>query len=44
MAPGIEPIHWGMVSIIAFELEYLSPPVALNHLFTYLLKKVVPPD
>jgi TRAP-type C4-dicarboxylate transport system permease large subunit len=32
MASGIEPIHFWMVSLVAFELGYLSPPVALNHL------------
>jgi C4-dicarboxylate transporter DctM subunit len=34
MASGIEPIHFWMVSLVAFELGYLSPPVALNHLLT----------
>lgn len=32
MASGIEPLHFWMVSLVAFELGYLSPPVALNHL------------
>jgi C4-dicarboxylate transporter DctM subunit len=32
IASGIEPIHFWMVSLVAFELGYLSPPVALNHL------------
>ncbi|MGP4845335.1 TRAP transporter large permease subunit [Marinobacter sp. 1Y8] len=31
---GIEPIHFWMVTLVAFELGYLSPPVALNHLLT----------
>lgn len=29
---GIDPIHFWMVTLVAFELGYLSPPVALNHL------------
>lgn len=29
---GIHPIHFWMVTLVAFELGYLSPPVALNHL------------
>ena len=31
---GINPIHFWMVVLVAFELGYLSPPVALNHLLT----------
>ena len=31
---GIQPLHFWMVTLIAFELGYLSPPVALNHLLT----------
>jgi len=31
-AAGIDPIHFWMVTLVAFELGYLSPPVALNHL------------
>ncbi|WP_442915608.1 TRAP transporter large permease subunit [Marinobacter sp. C2H3] len=31
-ASGIEPVHFWMVALVAFELGYLSPPVALNHL------------
>lgn len=31
---GIHPIHFWMVVLVAFELGYLSPPVALNHLLT----------
>jgi len=31
---GIDPIHFWMVTLCAFELGYLSPPVALNHLLT----------
>lgn len=31
-AAGIDPLHFWMVSLVAFELGYLSPPVALNHL------------
>lgn len=35
---GIDPVHFWMVTLVAFELGYLSPPVALNHL---LARKVV---
>ena len=31
---GINPVHFWMVTLVAFELGYLSPPVALNHLLT----------
>ena len=31
---GISPVHFWMVVLVAFELGYLSPPVALNHLLT----------
>jgi len=31
---GIEPVHFWMTSLVAFELGYLSPPVSLNHLLT----------
>ena len=31
---GINPVHYWMVTLVAFELGYLSPPVALNHLLT----------
>ncbi|PAV26944.1 TRAP-type C4-dicarboxylate transport system permease large subunit [Tamilnaduibacter salinus] len=31
---GIDPLHFWMVCLVAFELGYLSPPVALNHLLT----------
>ncbi|HTN33934.1 MAG TPA: TRAP transporter large permease subunit [Marinobacter sp.] len=31
---GINPIHFWMVTLVSFELGYLSPPVALNHLLT----------
>ena len=31
-ANGIDPLHFWMVTLVAFELGYLSPPVALNHL------------
>ncbi|WP_273208263.1 TRAP transporter large permease subunit [Marinobacter subterrani] len=31
---GIEPLHFWIVCLVAFELGYLSPPVALNHLLT----------
>lgn len=31
---GIDPVHFWMVVLTAFELGYLSPPVALNQLLT----------
>ncbi|HEX5359754.1 MAG TPA: TRAP transporter large permease subunit [Fluviicoccus sp.] len=31
---GIEPVHFWMIVLTAFELGYLSPPVALNQLLT----------
>lgn len=31
---GIHPVHFWMIVITAFELGYLSPPVALNQLLT----------
>ena len=31
---GIDPVHFWVVCLVAFELGYLSPPVALNHLLT----------
>jgi TRAP-type C4-dicarboxylate transport system permease large subunit len=31
---GIAPLHFWMISLVAFELGYLTPPVALNHLLT----------
>lgn len=31
---GIDPLHFWMIVLVAFELGYLSPPVALNHLLT----------
>ncbi|MEY1662175.1 TRAP transporter large permease subunit [Isoalcanivorax beigongshangi] len=31
---GIAPLHFWMMALISFELGYLSPPVALNHLLT----------
>ena len=31
---GINAIHFWVVVMVAFELGYLSPPVALNHLLT----------
>ncbi len=29
---GIDPVHFWMITLIGFELGYVSPPVALNHL------------
>ncbi|GAA3912904.1 TRAP transporter large permease subunit [Litoribacillus peritrichatus] len=31
---GIDPVHFWMICLVAFELGYLSPPVAINHVFT----------
>lgn len=31
---GINPVHFWMMVLVAFELGYLSPPVALNQLLT----------
>jgi len=31
---GINPVHFWMITLVAFELGYLTPPVALNHLLT----------
>jgi TRAP-type C4-dicarboxylate transport system permease large subunit len=31
---GINPVHFWMISLVSFELGYLTPPVALNHLLT----------
>lgn len=31
---GVDPLHFWMVTLMAFELGYLTPPVALNHLMT----------
>jgi TRAP-type C4-dicarboxylate transport system permease large subunit len=31
---GVDPVHFWMVTLVAFELGYLSPPVALNQLLT----------
>ena len=38
IASGIDPVHFWMVVLVAFELGYLTPPVALNHL---LVRQVV---
>ncbi len=34
MRAGVDPVHFWMVALVAFELGYLSPPVALNQLLT----------
>lgn len=31
---GIAPLHFWIVALLSFELGYLTPPVALNHLLT----------
>jgi TRAP-type C4-dicarboxylate transport system permease large subunit len=31
---GLNPIHFWMITIVAFELGYVTPPVAINHLLT----------
>ena len=33
-AAGIDPLHFWMITLVSFELGYLTPPVALNHLLT----------
>ena len=29
---GIDPVHFWMIALVGFELGYITPPVALNHL------------
>ncbi|WP_375177379.1 TRAP transporter large permease subunit [Marinobacter mobilis] len=31
---GINPLHFWVMTVLAFEMGYLTPPVALNHLLT----------
>lgn len=31
---GVEPLHFWVMTVLAFEMGYLTPPVALNHLLT----------
>lgn len=31
---GVDPLHFWVMTLVAFELGYLTPPVALNHLLT----------
>ncbi len=38
---GIDPVHFWMMVLVAFELGYLTPPVALNHL---LARQVIGPE
>lgn len=38
---GIDPLHFWLTVLVAFELGYLTPPVALNHL---LVRQVVDLD
>ena len=33
-ASGIHPVHFWMTTLVALELGFLTPPVALNHLYT----------
>ena len=40
-ANGIDPIHFWMMVLVAFELGYLTPPVAINHL---LARQVIGED
>ena len=40
-ANGIDPVHFWMMVLVAFELGYLTPPVALNHL---LARQVIGSD
>ena len=37
---GIDPVHFWMMVLVAFELGYLTPPVAINHL---LARQVIGP-
>ena len=32
MANGLDPLHFWMITLVSFELGYLTPPIALNHL------------
>lgn len=34
IAAGIDPLHFWIVALVSFELGYVTPPVALNHLLT----------
>jgi TRAP-type C4-dicarboxylate transport system permease large subunit len=38
---GIDPVHFWMMVLVAFELGYLTPPVSLNHL---LARQVIGAD
>jgi TRAP-type C4-dicarboxylate transport system permease large subunit len=38
---GIDPVHFWMMVLVAFELGYLTPPVSLNHL---LARQVIGPE
>ena len=38
---GIDPVHFWMMVLVAFELGYLTPPVAINHL---LARQVAGPE
>jgi TRAP-type C4-dicarboxylate transport system permease large subunit len=38
---GIDPVHFWMMVLVAFELGYLTPPVAMNHL---LARQVIGPE
>jgi TRAP-type C4-dicarboxylate transport system permease large subunit len=31
---GLEPVHFWIMTLVAFEFGYLAPPIALNHLLT----------
>ena len=31
---GMDPLHFWVLTMLAFETGYLTPPVALNHLIT----------
>ncbi len=34
ISAGIDPLHFWLVALVSFELGYVTPPVALNHLLT----------
>jgi TRAP-type C4-dicarboxylate transport system permease large subunit len=43
-ANGITPLNFWMVALISFELGYVTPPVALNHLLTRQVVRDVDPS
>ncbi|MCO4762983.1 MAG: TRAP transporter large permease subunit, partial [Myxococcales bacterium] len=39
---GIHPLNFWMTALVSFELGYLTPPVALNHLLTRQVVQSLP--